>query len=509
MLIIGSKFCVCAIHRKCQMNKVNIVTRSLLQHMKQKAKQLKQEQNITHTEALNIIAVQFKFSDWEAVDSSFKRTQILKTPTAPASLNFIENEDIVLTEFDLIELGKERKEDLSDEVKLLVDANIKSLVKLGIEFSVFEPTRTGLNKAIIDATQQVRTHFELTAFHLYNLQFQGQNYKKIKAAKLLTPSQEIDSQVSLYRPVTKKGDPRMWFRFLPEFADAGDQIAIVIYKDIAYLLNLSLIDITLILEEKTGLIYDFLQRCQQEDNLIANELLDKLRALAKKPIKATHVGDTAVGMTIEHALGIEANSSKLPDYRGIELKAGRGTKNRSTLFAQVADWDISPCKRSADILDKFGYYRDEDLRLYCTVNTQRPNSQGLVFKYDEGHDELQEWSGVVKNDGAGFNRLELVAVWPGSLLRKRLKEKHTETFWIEVESELIDGHEYFNLKSVTHTKAPILSQLMPLLANGTITMDHLIKKKGDNGRVSEKGPLFKMDKKNLNLLFPDPVKYKL
>jgi hypothetical protein len=43
-------------------------------------------------------------------------------------------------------------------------------------------------------------------------------------------------------------------------------------------------------------------------------------------------------------------------------------------------------------------------------------------------------------------------------------------------------------------------------------MDHLIKRKiTDTGKkqVSEKGPLFKIDKRNLNLLFPAPITYSI
>ncbi|MDC2888703.1 MvaI/BcnI family restriction endonuclease [Psychrosphaera algicola] len=94
-------------------------------------------------------------------------------------------------------------------------------------------------------------------------------------------------------------------------------------------------------------------------------------------------------------------------------------------------------------------------------------------------------------------------------MRNRLREKHAETFWIEAESTIVDGVEHFQLKNVIHTKKPLASQLMELLESGIVTMDHLIKRNGKNNRVSEKGPLFKIDKKNLNLLFPDPVKYSL
>ncbi len=112
---------------------------------------------------------------------------------------------------------------------------------------------------------------------------------------------------------------------------------------------------------------------------------------------------------------------------------------------------------------------------------------------------MQEW----------FQKTDLVAVWPAKLLRQRLKDKHAETFWVEAKSEVIDGVEHFQLVKVTHTKSPIVSQLMPLIESGVITMDHLIKRNGKNNRVSEKGPLFKLHKNNLDLLFPEPIVYSL
>lgn len=50
---------------------------------------------------------------------------------------------------------------------------------------------------------------------------------------------------------------------------------------------------------------------------------------------------------------------------------------------------------------------------------------------------------------------------------------------------------------------------MPLLADGIITIDYLIKRKGSNGQISEKSPLFKILPQPLDLLFSQPVKYKL
>lgn len=474
-------------------------TMAQLERYKQKAKKLKKQHKYTQAEALDHVVREGGHSSWKDYQRKAKAEATLNTPTPQTSFSFSESGDIKLTEDEHDSLKKDLQVELSDGDKLQLASNQTALAKLGIEYSLFEPTTTGLKKSILDATQPVRTHFSLEGFHEFSTQAQGPDHKLVRGAKFVTTDGVSDTKVSLYRPNTKKGDPRMWFRKLGTFAVAGDQVAIVIFNDEAHLLNLTQIDLNESIFNRDS-IGQFLAQYNNTHNEVSEELLAKLRKLAEKPLEAVNFGDTTIGMTIEAALGIEANSSKLPDYKGIELKSGRGNKTRTNLFAQVADWKLSNCKSSAQILDKYGYDRGEDFKLYCTVSAQKVNSQGLSFKYQDHSDELHEM------DNSGNQ----VAIWTGNLLRNRLHEKHAETFWIQAESELINGKEHFHLKSVIHTKSPLLSQLMPLIQSGVITMDHLIKRKGGpKPRVSEKGPLFKMDKRNLSLLFPAPVKYSL
>lgn len=470
-----------------------------LERYKQQAKKLKKQHKYTQAEALDQVVREDGHSSWKDYQRKAKAQATLNIPTPQTSFSFSESGDIEITEDEHDNLKKDQQAELSDSDKLQLAANQTTLAKHGIEYSLFEPTSTGLKKFILDATQPVRTHFTLEGFHDFSSQAQGPEHKVIMEAKFVTPTGINDTKVSLYRPNTKKGDPRMWFRKLGTFSVAGNQVAIVIFNDEAYLINLTQVDLneSILNHDPIG---QFLAQYNNTHNQVSEELLAKLRKLAEKPLKAVNFGDTTIGMTIEAALGIEANSSKLPDYKGIELKSGRGNKTRTNLFAQVADWKLSNCKSSAQILDKYGYERGEDFKLYCTVSAQKTNSQGLSFDYREHSDELHE----IDSNG------NQVAVWTGDLLRSRLQEKHAETFWIQADSELIDGKEYFHLKSVTHTKSPLLSQLMPLIQSGVITMDHLIKRKGGpKPRVSEKGPLFKMDKRNLSMLFPAPITHLL
>lgn len=386
-----------------------------------------------------------------------------------------------------------------------IEKNKAFLVKKGIEHSVFIPTETGLKKSILDATQEVRTHFDLAGFHDYSSQEQGPKSKVMKNGYLVTESARIPTSMSLYRPITKKGDPRMWFRGLTSFARAGERVAIVILSGQAYLFNLSTMDLECAFEIKNK-VGEVLTEILEKNNTIAQELLMRLRNIAQKPIPAIIHGDTAVGMAVEHALGIQANSNKDPDYFGIELKSSR-VKNRVSqstrvnLFAQVSDWCMSQLKSSAAILEAYGYEVEDERKLYCTVSAKVVNSQGLYFFVDLEED-------LVKERHVRDEVISEVAIWSGDKLRERLKEKHTETFWIEAESSVINGIESFILKRVRHTKGPLLTQIVPLIAEGVITMDHLIKRNA-KGRISEKGPLFKIFPRDLDKLFPEEVEYVL
>jgi len=472
-----------------------------LARLKDDAKKLqKVRPDLLHTQALEEVARKNGYPNWKAALKALNEGRVAERPTPPISQQLL---------FELAELSGissaalgEREDDLPKEAKATVAKNQAYLASIGVEFAVFEPTKTGLKKGILDATLPVRSLFQLKGFHQFSAQGKGARENGVyKTAHFVGPSGVVRTTVSLYRPESKDGDPRMWFSQLATFASASEQLAIIVLDDELYLFNISRDQ----LEEAGsahgyGPITKVLNEYRKKEDKPAQELLVRLKQIAKNPIKAISIGDTAVGMAVELALGIKPNSKKTPDYAGIELKAGRGSKNRSTLFAQVPLWSQGMCKSSADILDRYGYPgANGDQRLYCTVSTQKKNSQGLQFEYDEAHDRLLE------KDEKG----QVVAVWPGALLRQRLAEKHAETFWINATSEIIGGVEHFHLKSVTHTKRPLESQFLPLMHSGVITMDHLIKRKSGAKSVQEKGPLFKINKEDLKYLFPKPQNYTL
>jgi hypothetical protein len=67
-----------------------------------------------------------------------------------------------------------------------------------------------------------------------------------------------------------------------------------------------------------------------------------------------------------------------------------------------------------------------------------------------------------------------------------------------------NGIEYFQFKKLEHTREQIISQFDLMLGQGIITINHLIKRT-PNGKVEEKGPLFKIKPNAVSMLLP-PIK---
>ena len=380
---------------------------------------------------------------------------------------------------------------------------IKLLTEKSVEICLIEPTETGLEKSIMDATGSVRTYLKSKDIHDYELQNQGPVSKIQITSFLLAPSELINSVASLYRPNTKKGDPRIWFKGLGSYSKANDILGIIAFEGKLYVLNITQLDLQKLIESNnSNPLQELVNEISDVSNEVANELLDLLSKIASKgPVPAILRADTAIGRTLETLLGIEINSSKKPDYKGIELKSYRDKRgNRKNLFAQVPEWSISKFKSSAEILKEFGYKRDDNFKLYCTVSTLVRNSQGLKLKLDSEIRQLIENSD--KQTVGDF------VVWSLETLHNRLLEKHNETFWIAADSLTIGGKEHFQYKKVEHTKKPIVSQFDVLLEQGIITLDHLIKRK-PTGSVVEKGPIFKIKPNALDLLFPPSQSYSL
>lgn len=362
-------------------------------------------------------------------------------------------------------------------------------------------TPTGLGKAILDAVLPVRTLLQTHHIHDFNEQAQGDANKVEIQTAFLDDECVSNVTTSLYRPVTKKGDPRIWFSCLKQRAHPNDILALFVFNNTLYTLNLTHSRLAAMRDAGTETeTTRHLLNLTRETLAPANHLLAKLRMIAASgPLAAICSGDTAIGRTVETALGIKINSSQAPDYNGIELKSSRTksalrtTANRAVLFAQVPDWAISRYKSSRELLEAFGYDREGGIhKLYCTVAIGHPNSQGLQLNLLRDLGQLAEIH--VPSSPSD------VVAWRLDTLHDRLNEKHHETFWIGADTFIRNNREHFVLKTVRHTRSPSTAQFDNLLEKGCISVDHLIKGTASGG-AREKGPLFKLPKKDVPSLF--------
>lgn len=388
--------------------------------------------------------------------------------------------------------------------------NLKFLTQKNIEYTLVQITETGYKKSILDATDPMRQYFKTVGMHDYSFQSQGQENKVIQTTTILDETSMYPTSTSLYRPETKKGDPRIWTNNLKKYCVPNDILLMLYYKEKLYVVNLTQVNIekaynSAIITPLKDLINDV----NTEAMSVANELIDLLRDVAKEWHPAEVLADTGVGRAVESLLGIEMNNLKQPDYKGIELKSYREKRPgvRATLFTQVPDWKNSYMKSAKEIVAKYGYMRPNEsgqmVKTYQnTLSCVAPNSQNLGMTLYPTDEILAIEEKKVKmdiDDVIKYLKAADVALWQLPALHQRLLEKHHETFWIEVESKVDGNQELFRPILVEHTKNPVVSQFDNLLDAGYITVDLLLSRPSGNGDTIS----FKMNKKARPMLFPE------
>ena len=390
-----------------------------------------------------------------------------------------------------------------------IDTFFPFFASSGVNVSFLVPTPTGYEKSIMDATAPVRDLLKNEGIHDYEKQGQGQENKVLIKSFFVGADSITESVASLYRPVTKKGDPRLWFKDLKKYCVPCNLLALVVINKEIYVVNLSKPDVAASLLNN-GYVSDLIKESVYQENLIANELLRKIQDIHDRGfLRSITAGDPGVGDTLENALGISRNNSKAPDYKGIELKSTRLTRNgaertptRNALFTKVPDIGLS----YREIVEHYGKVQTPKgsmvsrLQLYETCFVSRKNAYDLQLQVD------------INNQQINLMHLEqrlmkFVSAWYIQKLKETLLTKHRETFWVKALSENHDGWEYFRYDKIIHTKKPNASLLAPLFEEDKIVIDlaaHI-----SDGKWRDHGVLFKIKPNDIGLLFPNPIEYDL
>ena len=108
---------------------------------------------------------------------------------------------------------------------------------LDVEF--LSPTRTGLDKGYMDAVKKFRLFLKNSSIHNFEKQNQGQKFKKILQVNLHSNQNLIPTKMSLYRPKTGDGDPRIGIFSLKKYCKPTDLIAFTVIGGRLEIINCS------------------------------------------------------------------------------------------------------------------------------------------------------------------------------------------------------------------------------------------------------------------------------
>lgn len=388
---------------------------------------------------------------------------------------------------------------------------IPIFANLHIPVAFLVPTPTGFKKSIMDATAPIRNLLKSSGLHDYSKQEQGENGKILIDTHLITHCGEIKTKTSVYRPKTKSGDPRLWIYKLSSYCAPCNLLALTVIDESLFVFNLS--DKSIVDSLMTGgYCYDVLMYKFHKENMIANELLAKLRLIHQQGfLPSITCGDPGVGDTLENALGIRRNNLKTPDYKGIELKTTRLTRNgkkrsktRITLFNRVPDTGMT----YREIVEQYGKYQiphnaqTPRFQLVDTLRCSRTNAYDLQLDVDSNADNIN----IQHVNNAG--KSTFLSAWSISMLQEALAVKHHETFWIKATSKNVNNKEWFRYDKVIHTKNPNVSLLAPLVEIDKITVDLSAYFK-ENGQWRNHGMAFKIHPDDLSLLLGKTITYDL
>ena len=216
--------------------------------------------------------------------------------------------------------------------------------KRGLEVVLLFPTRTGLEKSIFDATRSIASYFLSTGLHDYANQGKGPENKKIVETRLISADETFETKTSLYRPLTKSGDFRLWPARVPKIATAGDVLAILVRNGVLLIINCSSVDLSN--PESLDAVLPNEVRPSDVDRVnygLANHALNKFLfdgKYSQKNIYLDFDGDLSAHLSNATGVEIEGVPAKVFELVKTQLVLD-GTNPFNEFVSQNRDWKRS------------------------------------------------------------------------------------------------------------------------------------------------------------------------
>jgi len=364
------------------------------------------------------------------------------------------------------------------------------------EFVLIRMTPTMLAKSIIDASHPLRLLLKENVGIDYVTMGRGAENGLKEEVELLLNGELSTRAISYYRPQTKKGDPRFWISKLHKEIKPFDMLLLTVWEGTLY--ALPLVGDIEVFEETLKKIF-----CIDTDTLpqAVLEIQGMIKDLNNSGwVKTLRAGDTGVGYTFETINNIEENSSKEPDYKGVEIKCSRlGTSTLQTLFSRTPNYSDLPNKRK-DLVVNYGYWDDVKKRyaLYMTIKVNDENSKGWKLEFDYEQERIYVLKNGVK-----------VVYYEYTSLQDALSQKHKQTVFIKVQSQnrkkKNDPNEEFLYESAFYCEDSSFINFIALMEEGKVSLDFAIHHNPETGKTRDHGFLWRIGKEFIPLLFKRQV----
>ena len=230
-------------------------------------------------------------------------------------------------------------------------------------------------------------------------------------------------------------------------------------------------------------VLDHLDRCPIPAVESHEILFSKLGGLGH--IKVVGNGSGRYGLALEHALGIKANSSKIADFMGIELKTKHG-KTLQTLFSRVPTRYLQGGDRAVFFDKHSSYDAKRSRRALYTSFSNKPDTLGFALNVKGLRVEVTR---------SGASVLE----YDAERIEEVLLSKHSQTAFISVLPTKKDGKETITIDSVRYCKWPSILRFLSLVDAGEIFLDFTLSEKG--GKLKDHGFLWRIRSESIDRLY--------
>jgi len=207
-------------------------------------------------------------------------------------------------------------------------------------------------------------------------------------------------------------------------------------------------------------------------------LFSKLRELrAKGPVRVSGSGSGRYGLALEDALGIPPNSSKTPDFMGIELKT-KGSSGLQTLFSRTPSHYLVGEKKAGFFKLYSHYDPKRDRRALYTSFSSKPDRFGFSLETGEGAVRV-------------LRRGDPVLEYEAERLEEALLRKLSQTAYVTVSPLRLNGAEFCTLDAATYCKWASIIRFLRLVSEGGVFLDFTMSEK-TAGNVTDHGFLWRV-----------------